>query len=117
MKLEIMRCRICIVKEEFYYRCGSGHSFVLRLAGPAQGPTVDIPPPATVSSLFCAIECCSHKILCTAPHRKRDSACISHQHDWKLAENRRYRQHIEDLLTDATPIYDGGSAVVEPYWN
>jgi hypothetical protein len=77
---------------------------------PAQGPRVDIPPPASVTAPLSCIECSADKILCVLPHAVCNPSCVANWYDRQLSENRFHWEHVKHLIIRLAFVNDAGTA-------
>jgi hypothetical protein len=91
-------------------------SFLAAFARPAQGPRVDIPPPASVTGPLSGIECSPDKTLRVLTHASAvwNRSCVSNWYDRQLSENRFHWEHVKHLIIRPTFINDVGTAGQEP---
>jgi hypothetical protein len=80
--------------------------------GPCQGKAVDVPPPSTVSSVFCPIAIRAWKVHLFHLYHPP----FAHWHKWQ-PEYWEYRNDIQDLSRFMALIYDGGLAIIQPRCN
>ena len=83
-------------------------------AGPAQGPSVDIPPSAAVSGPLSGVKRSIDKVPCVLAHGKRNGARITDRNHRQLAQNGLHRQNVKHLLVTLALIHNTGAAVQKP---
>ena len=104
-----------------YYRfkiCRMGgwiSSFLAAFARPAQGPRIDIPPPATVTGSLPCIECSADKILRVLSHGIWNRSCIANWNDGQLSKNGFHWENVKHLISRLALIHDSGTAFVFLY--
>ncbi len=75
----------------------------------AQGPCVDIPPPASVICPLSCIECCADKILRVLPHAVWNRSCFPNWYDLQLSQNRFHWEHVKHQVIKPVFINDAGT--------
>ena len=101
-----------------YFKAGrkSGwiYSFLAAFAGPGQGPSVDVPPPTTVTSSIPCIEGCIDKVCRVLPHGIWNRSCIANWDDGQLPKDGFHWKNVNHLTVLLALIDYTGTAIQKP---
>ncbi len=89
-------------------------SFLAAFAGPAQGPSVDVPPTTTVTGSLPCIEGCTDKVCRVLPHGIWNRSCIANWDDGQLAKDVFQWENVKHLAVLLALIHDTGTAIQKP---
>ena len=89
-------------------------SFLAAFAGPAQGPSVDVPPPTTVTGSLPCIEGCTDKVCRVLPHGIWNRSCIANWDDGQLPKDGFHWKNVKHLTVLLALIDYTGAAIQKP---